>query len=133
VTEKQHVTIGRITGKFPETFHPKAVKAFFSFTDRGKSVEVPSEAKQDYENLLDAHKWYEVTNEQMMMSFHECGGFLLADYLRQNLPLAFLIRVFDCCRKGNGFIPWFYYNGWESWKGPKPPEEFERFAPCYVL
>lgn len=132
LSQRQYDAVGRITGCFPESFHPEALTAFFAYTDRGETVFVGDTWRMDYERLMEAHQYREYFDDLLIKEFWDWGGFIITEYLSgPPLPLAFLIRVFDCCRKGFGFIPLFYYAPEKDWESVK--NEKGRYAPCYLL
>ena len=108
LSNKQKVALEKITGKPWNSWHQEAVKGYFAFTDRGQHIEVPEEAKSDFDKLISYHKNHPYTVECWKKDF-------LSDFEKGLPPLLFL---------GDFFLPQIDY---EEWRKQGYPEEIPTF------
>lgn len=104
--QKQKIALEKVTGKPWDSWNPEAVRAYFAFTDRGQRVQVPPEARVDYDELYWLHK----THALDVASWKEDFRFYLLtleDFINESPPPPdnYLRHVFELYRDATGYIP----------------------------
>ena len=108
LTRRRRTAIEKITGKNADRWHPLALKAFFAFTDRGRQLEVPEEARADFNELLYSHRFHSVVVEMWREDFRK-GLLSLWDFLDdREAPNSYIHHVFEIYRDELGYIPSCY-------------------------
>jgi len=102
--KSQRKAIEIITGKDADIFHPEAVKAYFAYTDRGVTVDMPEEAKADLFELKTAHKTHSLNVEMWKEDFRK-GLLYLTDFIGEGYPQAYVQHAFDIYYSVMGWIP----------------------------
>ena len=113
LTPKQKGALEKITGRPWDVWNRDAVRAYFAFTDRGQHVEVPEEAKPDFEEIMEHHHWHSVTIEMWKQDFKK-GLLFLSDFVDQGYPDSYVRHAFEIYFETMGHIPAKYRQYWEG-------------------
>lgn len=130
LSSKQKRALEKITGKTWNNWHPEAIKAYFAFTDKGKSIEVSNEAKGDFEQLMSHHHWHSVDIEGWKRDFRD-GLLFLSDFFGPqldykkwaetgvksyfNYPDTYIKHAFEIYKEARGYIPIDEVSGCKEW------------------
>ena len=101
---KQKAALEKITGKPWDSWCEEAVRAYFSYTDRGFRVEVSEAAQKDLDELLFAHKFHSVIVEMWKEDFRS-GLLFLDDFINEPYPENYIRHAFEIYRDVLGYIP----------------------------
>ena len=104
ILEKQKRAVEKVTGRYWNTWSEKALEAYFTFTDTGKTISVPSEVKDEFEELVMLHRFHPYTIESWKTDFRK-GLLFLEVFIQEDTPEAYLIHVFEIFRGVFGLIP----------------------------
>jgi len=104
ISNKQKQALEKITGRVWDTWQPEAVRAYFAFTDRGRSVEVSSEAMADFNELMSQHHWHSVIVEIWKEEFR-VGLLFLDDFIGKDYPEAYVKHALEVYQDTMGYIP----------------------------
>jgi NAD(P)H-flavin reductase len=118
ISDKQKQALEKITGDAWYFWNKDAVHAYFSFTEKGKWIELTGEAKADFETLIELHKEHPIFVESLKEDFtgaltNGAPTLFLWDFYELNsekklisvFPDAFLKHVFEIYKEAKGYIP----------------------------
>jgi len=117
VSNKQKRALEKVTGKHWDTWHHGAVRAYFSFTDRGIRTALfdrvwklqlrdneLNEIEKDLWDLIQHHAFHPYTIECWKEDFR-VGLLFLDDFLNVDYPEAYIRHAFEIYRGEMGYIP----------------------------
>lgn len=101
---KQKVALEKVANKPWDYWHPKAVKAYFAFTDRGIKQEVSDEAQAHLDELITNHRHHAITVEMWKEDFRK-GILRLDDFLwGEDIP-NFILHAMEVYESIDDYLP----------------------------
>jgi len=105
LSNKQKQAVEKITGRYWHTFPEEALRAYFSYTDKGIKIECDD---PDFNFLMESHHQHSIIVELWKKDFKN-GLLFLWDFLDPKYPIGYIKHAFEIYQSINdGYIPRCY-------------------------